>query len=169
VTLLDEVLPRFDFRERHAIRIDASAGKVFAALRAVSPGEMPVALLLFRLRGLRAAGDRPLLEQMGRRFETLAERPGRELVLGAVGQPWKLRGGETRPAADFASFDEPGFAKMVLGFHLAEGTLSTETRVLLTDAASRRRFRAYWLVIRPFSGLIRRLLLRAVKRRAERA
>ena len=45
--------------------------------------------------------------------------------------------------------------------------LETETRVFLTDAPSRRRFAAYWLVIRPFSGLTRRLWLRAAKRRAE--
>jgi hypothetical protein len=45
--------------------------------------------------------------------------------------------------------------------------LETETRIFLTDAGSRRRFAAYWLVIRPFSGLIRRFWLRAAQRRAE--
>ena len=34
--------------------------------------------------------------------------------------------------------------------------------------AARRRFGAYWLVIRPFSGLVRRRWLHAAKRRAER-
>jgi len=34
------------------------------------------------------------------------------------------------------------------------------------DAASRRRFRLYWLLIRPFSGLMRRLMLRAIAREA---
>ena len=45
--------------------------------------------------------------------------------------------------------------------------LETETRVFLTDRASRRRFAAYWLVIRPFSGLVRRRWLQAARRRAE--
>jgi hypothetical protein len=45
--------------------------------------------------------------------------------------------------------------------------LSTETRIAATDARARRRFAAYWLVVRPGSGLIRRLWLRAVKKRAE--
>jgi hypothetical protein len=45
--------------------------------------------------------------------------------------------------------------------------LETETRICLTDASARRRFGAYWLVIRPFSGLIRRSWLRAAKKRAE--
>lgn len=49
-----------------------------------------------------------------------------------------------------------------------DGTLlATETRVFLTDERSRRRFAAYWLVVRPFSGLVRRSWLAAAKRRAE--
>jgi hypothetical protein len=57
--------------------------------------------------------------------------------------------------------------KMAIGWRLEGTVLSTETRVLATDAAARRRFRRYWLAIRPFSGLIRRVWLRAIKRRAE--
>ncbi len=51
----------------------------------------------------------------------------------------------------------------------ADGTrLTTETRVLATDARTRARFRLYWLLIRAGSGLTRRDLLHAVARRAER-
>jgi hypothetical protein len=46
--------------------------------------------------------------------------------------------------------------------------LTTETRVACGDPATRRRFRIYWLFIRPGSGLIRRLMLRSIKRAAER-
>jgi hypothetical protein len=35
------------------------------------------------------------------------------------------------------------------------------------DPVSLRKFKRYWLVIGPFSGLIRVLVLRAAKRRAE--
>ncbi|WP_158071120.1 hypothetical protein [Streptomyces sp. CB03234] len=38
-----------------------------------------------------------------------------------------------------------------------------------TDPGAARRFTPYWLFIEPFSGLIRRDLLAAVGRRAERA
>ena len=49
-----------------------------------------------------------------------------------------------------------------------EGSLvATETRVRCTDAASLRSFRRYWRVIRPFSGLVRREALRAIRRTAE--
>jgi hypothetical protein len=48
-----------------------------------------------------------------------------------------------------------------------ETILSTETRVTCGDPASRRRFRLYWLVIRPFSGLVRIIMLRAIRDAAQ--
>ena len=51
----------------------------------------------------------------------------------------------------------------------AGGTrLTTETRVFAPDRSVRRRFALYWTAIRPGSGMIRRMWLRAVKRRAVR-
>jgi hypothetical protein len=58
---------------------------------------------------------------------------------------------------------------MIADFRVDDGQLTTETRVLLTDEASRRAFARYWLLIRPFSGLIRRRWLAAVARRASQA
>jgi hypothetical protein len=166
-TLLSEVLPEYDFRERHARRIDASPERVFAAVRELSADDTPVVRLLFRLRGLRGETARPIFDQMERfGFEVVAEEPGRELVVAAIGQPWKLRGGARPRGVDFRTFDEPGYAKMALNWRFEDGTLTTETRVQLTDANARRAFRRYWLVIRPFSGLIRRAWLRAIARRA---
>jgi hypothetical protein len=49
----------------------------------------------------------------------------------------------------------------------AEGTvLSTETRALASTRRARVAFRAYWLLIGPFSALIRRRWLRAIARAA---
>ena len=87
-------------------------------------------------------------------------------MLGAIGQPWRFRGGQ-RPDGDFAPFDRPGYAKLAIDWRLERGVLSTETRVFLTDEESRRKFRRYWLLIRPWSGLIRRVWLKAIARRAE--
>lgn len=106
-------------------------------------------------------------------FVLLSEDPPRELVLGAAGAFWRLSGGLC--AVDAASFRDPplpGTARAAWNFHVAPrpgGTclLTTETRVRCADAASRRRFRAYWLVVRPGSGLIRRLMLRSIRRAAE--
>jgi hypothetical protein len=168
MTLLDEVLPEWHFRERHRQTTDAAPDRVFAAIAAVTLAEMPLARFLIRLRGMHARAARPVLDEMRDvGFAMEKEEPGREVVFAAVGQPWKLRGGQRPQRGDFRSFAEPGFAKMAFNFRLDGTTLSTETRVFLTDERSRRVFMRYWLVIRPFSGLIRRVWLRAIARRAE--
>ena len=72
---------------------------------------------------------------------------------------------------DFVTFAEPGWAKIAIELQaVADGEgarLETETRIYLTDRGARRRFAAYWLVVRPFSGIVRIGWLRAAKRRAE--
>jgi hypothetical protein len=169
-TRLDEVLPEYHHRERHSTHVVAPPQQVFAAIRSVTLAEMPLARLLMRARGMHAGPAAPVLDEALRTFRILADEPGRELVIGSIGQPWRLHGG-ARPdaASDFRGFREPGYAKMALSFRLDGATLSTETRVLLTDARARRRFRLYWLAIRPFSGLIRRVWLHAIARRAARS
>ena len=95
------------------------------------------------------------------------------LVLGVVGRFWTTDGGVERLGpAGFASFDAPGFAKGAMNFHAraADGgtLLTTETRIQATDDSARRSFGRYWRVIGPFSALIRRAWLRAIRKRAER-
>jgi hypothetical protein len=83
----------------------------------------------------------------------LGERPGTELVYGAVGQPWKgTVGSPPEPpvtAETFAAFAEPGFAKLVEStvvtpYGVGGCVLTLESRVVMTDEDSRRRFRRYW-------------------------
>jgi hypothetical protein len=157
------VLARWHFRERHWVAT-AEPLRALAAVREVTFAELPLTRTLFRLRGLRR-GDGTVWETMlATGFELAAGRDD-ELLLAAVGRPW-TPGGGLRRDVDVASFAEPGYAKMAMSVAARAGRLETETRVLLTDAGSRRRFGAYWLVVRPFSGLIRREWLRAAVRRA---
>jgi hypothetical protein len=158
--LLSEVLPEFHFNERHTRRVVAPPERVFDAIREVTLKEMGAARLLALLRGIRADTSQPFVDEMHKvGFGVVADDAPRELVWAAIGRPWKLKGGGRPQGADFATFAEPGWAKMAFNFRLDGDTLSTETRVLLTDAVSRRK-------IRPFSGLIRRVWLRAIARRA---
>ena len=94
-------------------------------------------------------------------------------MLGGIAQMWRP-GGQVVPLdglADFTAFARPGFAKAALSFTFsAEGRATraaTETRVQATDDAARRAFGRYWLVVGPFSGLIRRRWLAAIAARAE--
>lgn len=162
-----DALPAYHHVERHRARVAASPGRALAAAREATLAELPLVRALLRLRGLRRAPQGPIWEAL------LAEgfRPFGDDTLVAVGKPWQPKGG-LRDVADFVRFDEPGWAKLAVDLRASPdgdgALLETETRVLLTDARARRRFAAYWLVVRPFSGLVRRGWLRAAKRRAER-
>ena len=158
--LIDDYMPSFDAVERHAVVVRAPPAEVYAALRTVDFGSSVVIRALLALRALpgglvggRTRGATPrarpalTLDTVLRNgFVLLAEAPNRELLLGVAGRFWNFT-----VCAD------------VRGTRLA-----TETRVQCADPGSRRRFRAYWLLVRPFSGLIRRRMLAAVRRAEER-
>jgi hypothetical protein len=179
--LIDRHLPAPEVRSRHETRVDAPPERVWAALRALELGGSPVVRALFALRSLpgllsrrgparRGLGmDMAALLRTG--FVVLDEAPGDEIVLGLVGRFWQPTGGLLRvDPAEFATFDRPGYAVAAWNFTLrgqGPATLATETRVRCTDPAARRRFRAYWALVGPFSGLIRREMLRTLRRAAE--
>jgi hypothetical protein len=174
-TLLDGVIPDFQFGERHHTWVDASPEAALAAAMDVSLTDMPLARLLMRVRGMRTSTRRPLWEQLlASGFVKLGESEGHEALAGTIAQMWKLSGGHSPKIAgpaEFAAFNQPGYAKaaMSISVHEVNGRceLVTETRVFATDTAARRAFSRYWLFIRLGSGIIRRVWLRAAKKRAE--
>lgn len=157
-----EALPRYHHRECHSIVVAAPPERALEAAKETRLEDLAIVRALFRLRGLRAS---PTGSVWGAMSASGFRRFGDDTLV-AVGKPWQPRGG-TLDVEDFAAFDEPGYAKMAVDIGYAGGRLTTETRVYLTSPGARRRFRAYWVAIRPFSGLTRRLWLRAAKRRAE--
>ena len=188
--LLDRWLPEFDVSKRHSIEITAPRERVYEELLRYDFGRSAVTGLLMGLRGYgfrtkRARkGDRPSLPEKLERFgfTRLEERTGEELVFGLIGKFWRLDGGLKHVSADeFNAFRESGFAKAAWnlrvgsglhlphggsGLHLPHCELSTETRVLCLGEGARRKFRRYRRVVEPFSGAIRRSLLRGVRRAA---
>ena len=183
--LIDQFLPTYDLAKHHRIDIQAPVEWVYTAVQHMDLGHSPIVRWLLLLRGLPSlilSPDRPKenrnpltlagLQKSG--FILLGERPGRELLLGIVGRFWTPAGGILRiDAAEFQDFERSGYAKVAWSFSLSPRNdditrLSTETRIQCLDAASRRRFRLYWLLVGPFSGLILSESLRARKRQAER-
>ena len=185
--LLDDFLPTFDFNEVHTIEVSASPSRIFAALKSLTPSEISLLRLLFAIRSLpaRLAGkaernienSRPLLQQLlGNGFLLLAESPNQELVLGTIGQFWKLTGNVSArivEASEFLIFHHPDYAKVAMNSSLEEMPeakrirVRTETRIFVPELATRKKFARYWRIIYPGSALIRRMWLRAIKRRAE--
>jgi hypothetical protein len=176
--LIDDFLPRYDVRERHHTIVRAPVDKVYAAVRRLDLSQAKLSMFLMWLRGIPNGINAPscftLDDFLKMRFILLGEKPNEELLLGVVGRFWTLSGELRRLDSEgFRRFNEQGFAKAAWNFSLTERSdgsvlLETETRIYCTDDASRRRFRLYWLLIGAFSGLIRREVLRAVKRTAER-
>lgn len=174
---LDDFLPVYEFSEHHELEIRAERGPVDRAMREVSLTEIPAARVLFWLRrGGRRGPDvrRPFLDLALQGAVLLEDLPGEGMILGLTGRFWELRSTpdpqRPRTAAEFLDYDRPDVCKAVLDFRIVDlgagrCRLTTETRVHVGDPAARRAFRRYWSVIRPFSGLTRILLLRAVRRR----
>ena len=189
--LIDDYLPSYHATEHHRLVVKAPAHAVYAALRTADLGGHPVIKTLMALRSLpaflaapregrtrlgqmRARSRVTLRDMLNLGFVQLAEEPGRELLLGVAGRFWRPTGNiEVCDAARFRQPLAPGTARGAWNFVVdARGAdtalLTTETRVQCADAAALRSFRRYWLVVRPFSGLIRRLMLRSIAKASVR-
>ncbi|HWS71685.1 MAG TPA: hypothetical protein VN605_06200 [Thermoanaerobaculia bacterium] len=178
---IERFLPQYDAIETHSIVIEAPREAVWSTLRSGNIGGSWIIKFLMGLRSIfsgldrRAATQAITIEKMARHgFGILDEEPGREIVIGIHGRFWRPTG-NTLPF-DRESFAQPvpaGLARAAWNFTLddaPQGTkLTTETRVLCGDAVSRRKFRRYWFFVRPFSGLIRIVMLRGIRRQVERA
>jgi hypothetical protein len=181
--LIDDLLPDFQFSERHEIAVAAPAERVYGELLNIDlSASLLIKSLLWlrtlpsRVRGAprRPAGRLTMEGVLGDGFVILDQDPPNEIVLGTIGRFWRPRGDLQRfSSGEFATFRSPGYARVAWNFTTAEESgmtrLATETRVHCTDTSAEESFRRYWLLVRPFSGLIRREMLKAVKRQAEAA
>ena len=179
--LMQRHMPRYDIVEVHRTSVRAPASVTFDAARAVDLHRSGVVHAIFRGRELMLRAtpparprDLPLVtELLSIGWGVLEEVPGRQLVFGAVTQPWRADVVfRALPPRDFASFDSAGYVKIVVTLAAdsvgpAESVFRTETRALATDAASRAKFRRYWSVFSPGILLIRTQALSLVRREAE--
>jgi hypothetical protein len=180
-TSIDAFIALPDVSECHEVLVKAPAEVVFDVAENLDIRSIPSVNAIFRLREL-VYGTHPIArpgatslvaETQSLGWGVLAYQPGEELVMGAVTQPWvgdvKFR---SVPSEEFSKFSEPGFVKIawtleVESIELGVTRFRTQTRVLATDAASRRKFRLYWTFAGPFIVLIRRLVNRTIRQRAE--
>lgn len=186
-SLLDEVMPSFDFRGRIAVTVAAPPAAIFQAIERVTLTDMPIARALGAVRYLpgrllgRAAATPPPTESfiaqlLAAGSARLAEEPERELVIGTIGKLHQILDQEFAPIPDraaFDRFDDPAYEKLAQSFTVEPvgrpGTfrLALEHRTRALSPAARSKFARYWLVIKPMGNFVGWLLLRAVKRRAE--
>jgi hypothetical protein len=174
-------MPEYEVAERHQVRVMAPPEVTLSAATETDLQQSGVIRGIFRAREM-VLGAQPnavtrpnglLAEMKSLGWRVLAEQPGREIVVGAVTQPWLanvvFRG---LPPDEFRAFQDPGYVKIVWTLRAdpvgpAESIFRTETRVTTTDLTARTKFRWYWARFSPGIVLIRRLLLRNLKKEAE--
>jgi len=181
--LIDKYLPNFEFREHLTTLVASPPTKAYKAMRSFDFSRPWMIRTIFSTReflyGVFSIHKKktdssvfgPLVKsalKLG--WTVLEEVPNRELVVGAVTQPWAAEViFQGLQGSDFIAFTKPGFAKIVWNIEVEEirpnlTLLATETRVALTDPNSRRKFRLYWFFFSPGIRLIRWIALRTIKR-----
>lgn len=172
--ILDELLPQYDFAERHERVIAAPKWAVRRASEEWQPRESLLWRVLLVGRGLGQPDGTLRQWAEGNGFLCLADTDD-EVVYGQAGRFWSLRERQAlvspRTVEEFRAFDDPRSAVAAMGIvieALAPGRtrMSTETRIRALGPSARRWFRLYWLIIRPFSGLLRRSMLDGIEKRA---
>jgi hypothetical protein len=180
--LLDRFIPAPEVLEHHQIVIAAPAAVALATAKEMRLMDSPLVRIIIKARELVMGGapDRrshpsELLAQMQSiGWVVLAERAGREIVLGAATMPWHANPVFRSIApGEFEAFREPGYVKIAWSLRVdpldaSRCTFHTETRVSTTEPQARERFKRYWSFVAPGVELIRIAMLRPLKREAER-
>ena len=180
--LLDQFMPEYEVEERHHVRIAAPCATTLAAAAEADLQQSTLIRTIFTARefvlgatpdsGTLPKGLLALTTHLG--WRVLAEQPGREIVVGAVTQPWQANVVFRGLAPDeFRAFREPGYVKIAWTLRAdpvgdTESIFRTATRVTTTDATARAKFRWYWARFAPGIVLIRRVMLGLLKADAER-
>ncbi|MGE5111213.1 MAG: hypothetical protein ACM3JB_10185 [Acidobacteriaceae bacterium] len=178
-TLLDDIMPEYQFGEQHSQLIHARPEQVMRAIRETTLGDLKSYVTLMRIRGvaLRRAfhpGDsqnQRVFEAFSSAFTSLGASE-HEIVMGGIGKARSPRP-EVKNLAEFSGYHDEGI-KIAFNLYVADAgdgwsNVRTDTRVLALDDYSRRIMGRYWRLIVPGSGLLRRQWLDGIKKRAESA
>jgi len=179
-TVLDDIMPEYQFFERHSARVHARPEQVVQAVRQSTFGDMKSLITLMRLR---AAALRLPSQETGGLSPTLR-------ILDAFSASGYASGGSAhevvmcgganvraqRPLTfhtlqECADDRQPGAVKIAFNVSAEDAgdgwsIATTETRVLALDDSARGAAR-YWRLIVPGSGLLSREWLNGIQQRAE--
>ena len=178
-TVLDDIMPEYQFFERHSARIHARPEQVMQAIHQSTFGDLKSLVTLLKIRGavLRTPShdigdwqDKRVLDAFSA-SGYLFGGSEHEIVMFGV---WNVRANrrpEVRTLQELADYREQGAVKMAFDFNVEEAgegwsKISTETRAVALDDSSRGMAR-YWRLIVPGSGLLRLQWLEGIKKRAE--
>ena len=172
--LIDIYLPQYHFKEFHFTTLNISSNDVYQKMLRCDLSKSFLIKLLFRLRGM--SKELCTIEDLQRMdFLKLAENPGKEILFGMITENAMFNScQQIRSGSEFINHSNPKTIKAVINFAVeskgnARHIISTETRVWCGSTKMKRRFRVYWFFIKPFSQLIRKLMLRQIKKALQAA
>lgn len=166
--LIDSLLSLYTLNEYHEVLVNAPVEGVYHAVKNTDFGESKTIVTLFKLAGM------PPMEMnlhgftRDGNFVLLGEDEPREIDLGLLFTDKFLK---TSPHEFKTSYLDARI-RIAWNFYCRPAgenvtRLSTETRIKCAGKLASLLFRCYWFCIRPFSGLIRRSMLKLIKRNAE--
>lgn len=164
-SLIDKYMPEYTFNEFHEILVNCPIENVYQIAKDFDLSKSKTISLLFKIRGLptKRLNLQSLIDDIG--FTNLEENCPYESLVGF----WTKTKIEKIPSYDdFVNNSISPWLKAVWNFKFEEietgkTRISTETRVLCVVPITRLTFGLYWLIIKPFSGLIRKKMLDIIK------
>ena len=164
-TLIDKYLPQYTFNEFHEIVVNRSIENVYHVAKDFDLSRSRTISLLFKIRGLptKRLNLQNFVDDMG--FTNLEENYPYENLIGF----WaRIKIAKIISYEDFANNSISPWLKVVWNFKFEElekgkTKVSTETRVLCVAPITKLTFGLYWAIIKPFSGLTRKKMLKIIK------
>ncbi len=168
-TLIDKYLPEYTFNELHEIVVNSPIENVYEIARDLDLSKSKMIKFLFKIRGLptKRLNLQHFINDIG--FTCLEEDYPNENLIGF----WmRFKIAKIASHEDFIHNSISPWIKAVWNFQFKKieenkTKVSTETRVLCVTGITKFTFGSYWLIIKPFSGLIRMKMLKIIKNESE--
>lgn len=167
--LIDKYLPEYQFTECHSVIINSSQERCYKETLELDLSRSWLITTLFWLRGLPAAAQKLSTFTKEMKFTLLEENKFEEFLYGF----WVKNGIKwVNDKKSFIENDSGWSQKVVWNFEFAKilenkTKITTTTNVKCTTQKSKSYFSVYWFFIHPFSGLIRKKMLKILKKKLE--
>ena len=164
-TLINKYLPKYTFKEFHEIVVNSPIENVYYVAKDFDLSKSKIITILFKIRRLptKRLNLQNFIDDIG--FPNPEENYPYESLVGFCARA-KI---EKIPSyEDFSNNSIHPWLKVVWNFRYEKlekekTKVSTETRVLCVAPITKYTFGLYWSIIKPFSGLIRKKMLKIIK------
>jgi len=173
---IQKLLPHPRHIEQRRIFVEAKPKVAWERVRHFNLAEVSWVRILFQVRTLAAkiSGEKidfkndgigiDQIEKDNTGFKIIYEEPGKEVVIGSIGQYWHLKMVFAKfDRSTFTNFDQPGWGKIAWAIRVEPykngSTISFELRISATDEDSWSYFRKYYNIIAFASRLIRKSMM----------